>query len=341
MKMTNKHLLIAIFSIALVGCGGGGGIDGSGGTSTTGSNATTLVNVTCTDGTIVKGSDANDVSKCPSAKVAAKLTSKTPGDQAQSSTDVVSATFDKRLKSESAKCTISPTIPDTKCEVSYSSDLKTISVQGSNGEKLFYPSKNIDTYSVNISSIYDQDNLKLPDISITFKSFNPTQVKTKNGFNLATSDYLINNCKEAFLMNSNHWNQCLLGQSFTGTTDILKGEYCEVAIGLDGSFKYFSASGNFTTTGSDYYLKSDEVYNNYTFKKNTETDNFGPYLIGSTSILTHSGTGNEFDIYLKIFSKRYQNMFKNYEKSELIFTNKTSTGKRVETKRACYINSIE
>jgi hypothetical protein len=34
-------------------------------------------------------------------------------------------------------------------------------------------------------------------------------------------------------------------------------------------------------------------------------------------------------------------MFKNYEKSELIFTNKNSTGKRIETKRSCYINSIE
>jgi hypothetical protein len=340
MKMTHKHLLIAIFSIPLVGCGGGSG-SGSGGTSTTASSATILVNVTCTDGTIVKGSDANDVSKCPSAKVAAKLTSKTPGDQAQSSTDVVSATFDKRLKSGSAKCTTSPTIPDTKCEVGYSSDLKTISVQGSNGEKLFYPSKNIEAYSVNISSIYDQDNLKLPDITITFKSFNPTQVKTKNGFNLATSDYLINNCKEAFLLSSNFWSQCLLGQGFTGTTDILKGEYCEISVGLDGSFKYFSDTEKFTTEGSDYYLKSDHVDGSYTFKKNTENDIFGPYLLASTSTSTYDDVGNELDVYLKIFSMRYQNILKNYEKSELIFTNKISTGKRVVTKRACYINSIE
>jgi hypothetical protein len=267
--------------------------------------------------------------------------SKTPGDQAQSSTDVVSATFDKRLKSGVAKCTISPPISDTKCGVSYSSDLKTIIAQGENGAKIFYPSKNISTYTVNISSIFDDDDFKLNDVNITFKSFNPSQAKTKNGFNLTTSDYLINNCKEAFLVSSNFWSQCLLGQGFTGTTDIIKGEYCEVAIGLDGSFKYFSATENYTTAGSNNYLKSDEIYSNYTFKKNTEADNLGPYLIGSTRILTHNSTGDEFDIYLKIFSMRYQNMFKNYEKSELIFTNKNSTGKRIETKKSCYINSIE
>lgn len=324
------------------GCGGGGGGGSeSGSASTTDSSATTLVNVTCPDGAIVKGNNANDISKCKPAKTAAKLISITPGDQTQSSTDVVSATFDKRLKSGVAKCTISPTISDTKCEVIYSSDLKTITVQGENGAKIFYPSKNVSAYTVNISSILDDDDFKLSDVNITFKSFNPTQAKTKNGFNLATSDYLINNCKEALLINSNNWNQCILGQSFTGTTDIIKGEYCEVAIGLDGSFKYFSATENYTTAGSDNYLKSDGIYSNYTFKKNTEDDNFGPYLIGSTSILTHNGTDDEFDIYLKIFSTRYQNMFKNYEKSELIFTSKTPTGKRVEAKMACYINSIE
>jgi hypothetical protein len=335
--MTNKHLLIAIFSFLLASCGGGGG----GGTSTTDSSATTLVNVTCTDGTIVKGSDANDVSKCPPAKIAAKLTSKTPGDQAQSSTDVVSATFDKRLKSGSTKCTISPTIPDTKCEVSYSSDLKTISVQGSNGAKLFYPSKNIDSYSVSISSIYDQDNFKLPDITIKFKSFNPTQVKTKNGFNLATSDYLINNCKEAFLLSSNFWSQCLLGHGFTGTTDILKGEYCEIAVGLDGSFKYFSDTEKYTTEGSDYYLKSANLNGSYTFKKNTENDIFGPYLLAYIDTSIYGSAENEFTVYMKIFSTRYQNMLKNYEKSELKFTSKSSAGKREVINRACYINSIE
>lgn len=335
--MTNKHLLIAIFSIALVGCGGGG----SGGTSTTDSSATTLVNVTCPDGTIVKGINANDVSKCPPAKTAAKMISKTPGDQAQSSTDVVSASFDKHLKNGVAKCSISPPISDIKCEVSYSSDLKTITAQGENGAKIFYPSKDTSTYTVNISSIFDEDDFKLADINITFKSFNPNQTITKNGFNLATSDYLINNCKESLLVTSNFWSQCLLGQSFTGTTDIIKGGYCEVAIGLDGSFKYFSDTEKYTTEGSENYLKSDEVYSNYTFQKNTDANNLGPYLIGSTSTSIQSTTGDEFDIYLKIFTMRYQNIIKNHEKSELRFTSKTSTGKRIETKRACYINSIE
>jgi hypothetical protein len=120
--------------------------------------------------------------------------------------------------------------------------------------------------------------------------------KSKNGFNLVTSNYLLTNCPVATNVSTSGWYQCLKGTSFTGYVDLFDKKYCEIAVGNEGEFHYITDAEHLTTVNAATYLQNNSTTGTYSLGNN---DIYGLSL-GAVMLsdFDHASKLSDFSIYL-------------------------------------------
>lgn len=168
-----------------------------------------------------------------------------------------------------------------------------------------------------------------------------TLVKSKNGFNLVTSNYLLTTCPVSAGVPTNVWYKCLGGTSFTGVIDLFSKQYCEIAVGNDGAFHYISDTEHLTTVNAATYLQNDTPIGTYSLINSGNT--LGTYLVALlSSSFPYNSQFSGFSIHLMAYSNRFSAYVNNSLSYQSTFTIDQKSGTSTTTKsRTCYINSLD
>lgn len=163
--------------------------------------------------------------------------------------------------------------------------------------------------------------------------------KSKNGFYLVTSNYLLTNCPVA-TASTNGWYKCLKGTSFTGYVDLFDKKYCEIAVGNDGEFHYITDTEHLTTVNAATYLQNNSETGVYSLNS---SDVLGPNLIAiMSSNFDYTSKFSDFSISLVAISNRYYSIMNNGVLYSSEITIYQKSGATTMTKsRECYINSLD
>ena len=173
-------------------------------------------------------------------------------------------------------------------------------------------------------------------------STNPsTLVKSKNGFSLVTSNYLLTTCPVSAGVSTNAWYKCLGGTSFTGVIDLFNKQYCEIAVGNDGAFHYITDTEHLTTVNAATYLQNNSPIGAYALINNGNA--LGPYLVSSlSSNFSYNSQFNGFSILLMAYSNRFYSYVNNSVSYQSTFTIDQKSGTSTISKsRTCHINSLD
>lgn len=168
----------------------------------------------------------------------------------------------------------------------------------------------------------------------------PILGKSKNGFNLVTSNYLLTNCPVAMAVSTNGWYKCLKGTSFTGYVDLFNKKYCEIAVGNDGEFHYITDTEHLTTVNAATYLQNNLSTGVYSLSNN---DKLGSNLIAvMSSKFDHASKFGNFSINLVGYSNRFYSFMNNEVSYPSEITIDQKSGTSITTKSGvCYINSLD
>lgn len=331
-----KNILFSFLIFFLISCGGGSDeISSSENNQETNNSNGKLVNVTCPKGEVVKGKTSTDYENCPADKIAAKIVSFHPSKIPNSSYDVVSVKFDKPIKYKSGNCSISPAIPNVKCTVDYSSSSNEIFAKNL-ANLIIYSSKISNQYTVTFSDIRDIDDLKIDDIKINFQSYLPPTVFSKNGYVLATKDHLFSGCERTIMISTVYWNKCVEGLAFTGTTDPMNNEYCEIGFNHDGSISFYYGNDVYKTISRKDYINNDTTNGQYTFEIFSNSDF---YMSGWLYRYGNDLNGQDFSVLLNVLSRELSGGSLKFE-SSYDLTDYVKYNPIKNIRKRCFINSI-
>lgn len=335
-----KNHIILCASFLLFGCGGGSGgpVDNSSSSNNGQTNNITnqLVSVTCQNGQIVKGKTSNDYSNCPDEKKSPVVLSFSPSKAPTSSYDPVIIKFNKPIKYGAGECSISPVIPNVECKVDFSFPSNQITAKNIN-DSIIYSYKYSNQYTVTFSELRDENNLKIADVKVSFPAYTPLSSFTKNGNILATKDHLLNRCEKAAAISTLYGTKCFEGLAFTGTTDPLNNEYCELSFNQDGSISYFSYNENYRTIPRSSYMsnKSTSGFFNFNILSNADI-----ILTASLDISNNNFNGEEFSVLLNISPQNNPNFNQFKFDSKFNLTNYKNYIPINDVSKKCFINSI-
>jgi hypothetical protein len=337
-SMKNKIILCVTF--LLFGCGGGGGAPSNDSNTEnnnqTNNQTTQLVNVTCPNGQIVKGNNSNDHSNCPIEKNPPMVLSVEPAQTPSSSYDPVSIKFDKPIKYGSSKCSISPAIPNVDCKVDFSSPTQ-ISAKNAS-DLIIYSSKYSNQYTVTFSELRDENNIKIADVKVSFQTYIPPTIISKNGNLLATKDHLLNRCEKATVISTAYWNQCVEGLAFSGTTDPLNDEYCELSFNRDGSIYFYLKDKVHKTVSRSIYLQNKNIDGQFTFSVSSNA------AVSMTAWIHNHGSnfnGQEFSVLMNLFSNKDSNFSQFRFESIFDATDYKNYTPIKSIRKKCFINSVD
>lgn len=164
--------------------------------------------------------------------------------------------------------------------------------------------------------------------------------KSKNGFNLVTSSYLLTNCPVATNVSTSGWYQCLKGTSFTGYVDLFDKKYCEIAVGNDGEFHYITETEHLTTVNAANYLLNNSLTGIYSL---SNSDALGLNLSAMlSSNFDYSSKFSDFSMLLIAYSNRFYSTTGNkiLHPSQITIYQKSSAS-TTTVSRKCYINSLD
>jgi len=335
-----KNQIILCVTFLLFGCGGGGSTPSNDSNTEnnnqTNNKTTQLVNITCPKDKIVKGKDSNDHSNCPTEKNSAMVLSVEPAQTPSSSYDPVSVKFDKPIKYGSGKCSISPEIPNVDCKVDF---LSPTQISAKNlSDLIIYSSKYSNRYTVTFYELRDEDNIKITDVKVSFQTYTPPTILSKNGNILATKDHLLTRCEKATVISTAYWSQCVEGLAFFGTTDPLNDEYCELSFNRDGSIYFYSTDQVHKTVSRNIYLQNKNIDGQFTFSVNSNAN------LSMTAWLYSHGSnfnGQEFSVLMNLFSNKDSNF--NRFRFESIFdvTDYKNYTPIKNIRKKCFINSVD
>lgn len=335
-KFSMKNQIILCASFLLFGCGGGGGAPDNDASSGSNSQANQLVNVTCQNGQVVKGKNSNDRTNCPIEKTPPMVLSVVPAQKPTSSYELVSIKFNKPIKYGSGKCTISPAIPNVDCKVDFSSPTQ-ISAKNLN-DLIIYSSKYSNQYTVNFSELRDEENIGIADVKVSFQTYIPPIIISKNGNILATKDHLLNRCEKVSVVSTVYWNQCVEGLAFSGTTDPLNDEYCELSFNRDGSIYFYATDQIHKTVERNIYMQNKNINGQFTFGVSS---NVGLSMAAWLYNYGSNFNGQEFSVLMNLFSNKDLNFNQFRFESNFSLTEYKNYIPIKNIEKKCFINSVD